>query len=74
MIHICKTCGKTYTPNSNRQKYCCDECNPWKQKKSYEKKCPVCKKVFTTGSVHRKYCSDECYKVSVKLKWLSREV
>ncbi len=76
-IKTCPECGAEFTPTSNRQIYCCDEC----RKKAYsdqkkarglaereghpyrQRQCEVCGKLFWPNSSCHSLCSEECQRI-----------
>ena len=59
----CPNCGKSFTTNNHRKKYCCNDCmlishNLLNNKKKH---CPICNKPLPRHK--KKFCSTECYKI-----------
>ena len=62
---VCAECGGEFIPKSNKNRFCCEDCNKAYTAKNYKqnflpKFCPICGKEFVPNSTGAKYCSEEC--------------
>lgn len=76
---VCEACGKEFTTNLKRVKYCSDECKKEGQKKSLDKylekkrsdrkarvaarTCVICGKPIDTKTRRLRYCSEACAEI-----------
>jgi len=65
--HVCKGCGRIYSPKTRKQKYCNETCREDYYKEHYfikvvvDKVCPNCKRHFpTTMPKKQTYCNTDC--------------
>lgn len=80
---VCPECGRTFSPETNKMKYCSKECcdkaagrrylqRKREKFKSIDRICVICgKKIPETRSMNAKTCSDEC---GEKLHFMNKAV
>jgi len=66
IIRVCLNCNKILPENSQRRKYCSNECHQGYLYKTRDRKlqdckiCPQCKTIFVPEARSQKYCGDQC--------------
>lgn len=59
-LKTCSTCGRTFSHNSEKWKWCSGKCNKDKLNQLYIKACQSCGKRFATRDLNIFYCSKGC--------------